>query len=60
VKWFCLKQTDHLCKYQTKKQKQKYYIVGTVTKYNRKIVERGKKVNKYMTATFPDLAQTLR
>ena len=42
VKWFCLIQTDHLCEYQTKKQKRKYYIVRTVSNSNRKIVERGK------------------
>ena len=38
-KCFCFIQTDHLWKYRNENEKQKYYIVGTGPKPNRKTVE---------------------
>ena len=35
-KCFCFIQTDHLWMYQNENEKQKYYIVGTVPKPNKK------------------------
>jgi hypothetical protein len=35
-KCFCFIQTDHLWKYQNENEKQRYYIVETVQKPNKK------------------------